>query len=156
VATAPGQDSVAHPVAIMAGNQTSPMPSPDGTLVAYVSDESGTRELYVQPLASGTGRLRISDGGASSGRWSRDGRTLYYLNQRGELIGASIQAKPTLLVTSTHRVGTALMLASGSGQNSGLFDIAPDGRPIMAEDLPGTFQLILVRNWMAGLSKSAQ
>jgi hypothetical protein len=48
------------------------------------------------------------------------------------------------------------VLATGGGQNSGLFDIAADGRALVAEDRPGTFQLILVRNWKAGLSKSRQ
>ena len=48
------------------------------------------------------------------------------------------------------------LLATGRGQNSGLFDIAPDGRALVAEDLPGTFQLIPVRNWKRGLAKSGQ
>jgi len=155
-AITPGQDSVARPLAVMAGNQTSVIPSPDGTLVAYTSDESGVRELYLQPLASSAGRLRISEGGASSGRWSRDGQTLYYWNHRGELIGVSIQSRPTVQVTATRRVVAGHVLATGGGQNSGLFDIAPDGRALVAEDMPGTFQLILVRNWKAGLSKSVQ
>jgi Tol biopolymer transport system component len=155
-AITPGQDSVARPVAVLTGNQTAAISSPDGTVVAYTSDETGVREIYVQPFPSGTGRVKVSDGGASSARWSRDGRTLYYWNQRSELVAASIQFKPTLQVIATRRVATGHLLATGGGQSGGLFDIAPDGRPIVAEDVPGTFQLILVRNWMAGLSKSAQ
>ncbi|HEY3934390.1 MAG TPA: protein kinase [Gemmatimonadales bacterium] len=155
-AITPGRDSAARPVATMDGNQTSPMPSPDGTLVAYNSDESGTRELFIQPIVSGAGRLQVPDGGATAGRWSHDGRSLYYWNQSGQLMVASIQSKPALTVTGTHEVAGHAVLAGGVGQNGGLFDITPDGRVLAAEELPGSFQLILVRNWMAGLTPAAK
>jgi eukaryotic-like serine/threonine-protein kinase len=53
--------------------------SPDGHWVAYVSDESGSREVYVRPFPSGSGKWRISTNGGSQPRWSRDGKELFYL-----------------------------------------------------------------------------
>ncbi len=154
-AVVPGDSSLTRVIAAMQGNQTSPIPSPDGTLVAYNSDETGTRELYVQRTASAAGRIRISTGGASAGRWSRDGKTLYYWDQRGNLVAVSIQPSPVLAITGSRDIETTAVLSSGGGQSTGLFDIAPDGRVLMAEDVPGSFQLILVRNWTAALPRNA-
>ncbi len=152
----PATDSAPHPFAVLAGDQVAPTPSPDGSLIAYLSGEtSGPSDLYVQPFSSGTTRLQVSNGGASAGHWSHDGRTLYYWDQRGKLMAASIQAKPTLAVTSTREIGGHNELFGGSPSTS-MFDVAPDGRILVAEDMPGSFQLILVRNWMAGLAQTAR
>ena len=146
-----GIDSVLHPLAVTSGEETNPVPSPDGTLVAYVSDETGTKELYLQPFPGGGGRLVVTRGGGSGGRWSRDGRELYFWDQRGKLMAASIQSRPTLAVTGVREVGGDFVLANAGGQSDGLYDVGPDGRIIAAEQVSGSFQLILVRNWMAGL-----
>ena len=62
--------------------------SPDGRWVAYVSDESGRRELYVCSYPEADRRVRVSRGGAGEGRfgqgvisfWRADGRALVYLD----------------------------------------------------------------------------
>jgi serine/threonine protein kinase len=53
--------------------------SPDGQWVAYESEESGRREVYVRPFPSGAGKWRISSNGGERPRWRSDGRELYYL-----------------------------------------------------------------------------
>ena len=53
--------------------------SPDGAWIAYVSGESGQREVYVRPYP-GPGRATlISPAGGVSPAWSRDGRQLFYI-----------------------------------------------------------------------------
>jgi Tol biopolymer transport system component len=52
--------------------------APDGRLVAYVSDESGRPDIYVTPVPEGE-RVRVSFGGGTRPRWSRDGRSLFFL-----------------------------------------------------------------------------
>ena len=153
---APGVDSTPHPVAATTANETSAVPSPDGTMVAYTSDESGTRELYVQTFPATGGHVAVSRGGGSAGRWSRDGRQLYFWDQRGKLMVATIRAHPTLAVENVREIGGDVTLATGGGQSTGLFDVAPDGRVLVAAEMPGSFELILVRNWLAGLPKSAK
>jgi Tol biopolymer transport system component len=71
-----------QPVAQTPFNETDGRWSPDGRWMAHVSDESGQADVYVQ--ARDGGRQRISFGGGTRPRWSRDGRAFYFL--RGSLM----------------------------------------------------------------------
>jgi len=61
-----------------------PKLSPDNKWLAYTSDESGSRELYVMPFPEGGSKWQISHGGiarqeyTSSLDWSADGKSLHY------------------------------------------------------------------------------
>ena len=72
--------------------------SPDGNWIAYVSDESGRDEVYVQKFPDSAGKQIISRGGGSAPGWSADGRQLYYVSPERILmsvplsLGASVEA----------------------------------------------------------------
>jgi serine/threonine-protein kinase len=67
-----------HEFAASAANESMPTLSPDGRWLAFVSDESGTREVYVRPFPTGAGRWQISIDGGTEPRWSRNGREIVY------------------------------------------------------------------------------
>jgi Tol biopolymer transport system component len=52
--------------------------SPDGTRMAYVSDESGQNEVYVRPYPGPGNRLQVSRDGGAEPVWTRRGRELLY------------------------------------------------------------------------------
>ncbi len=52
--------------------------SPDGRWMAYVSNESGTNEVYVQPYPGPGEKIRISAAGGVDPIWSANGRELLY------------------------------------------------------------------------------
>ena len=63
--------------------------APNGQWIAYVSNETGSYEVYVQPFLSGVGKWRISTAESGTGttqqpRWSRDGGELFYVTGAGE------------------------------------------------------------------------
>ncbi|HET9361575.1 MAG TPA: hypothetical protein VFO58_17605, partial [Vicinamibacterales bacterium] len=64
-------------------NDTDGRQSPDGRWLAYVSDESGRPDIYLRPWPDGD-RIRVSMAGGTRPRWSRDGRSLFFL--RGSTI----------------------------------------------------------------------
>jgi dipeptidyl aminopeptidase/acylaminoacyl peptidase len=66
--------------------------SPDGTWIAYQSNESGRHEVYIQPLKGGRERQRISANGGVQARWRADGRELFYLTSEGQLTGVPIES----------------------------------------------------------------
>jgi eukaryotic-like serine/threonine-protein kinase len=61
--------------------ETRPTLSPDGRWLAYESNESGHMEIYVRPFPNVTdGKWQVSAGGGEDPKWTRDGRTLYFLS----------------------------------------------------------------------------
>jgi dipeptidyl aminopeptidase/acylaminoacyl peptidase len=57
-------------------NETDGRWSPDGRWIAYVSDEPGRPDIYLQ---QGTMRQRLSFGGGTRPRWTRDSRSVLFL-----------------------------------------------------------------------------
>lgn len=60
-------------------NETDARLSPDGRWISYVSDESGQPDIYASRWPLDGARVRVSFGGGSRPRWSRDGRSLFFL-----------------------------------------------------------------------------
>ena len=114
--------------------------------MAYNSDETGAQEVYVQPFPSGVGRLQVSHEGGSTPRWSREGR-LYYLDKRNHLVVATIASRPALAVTNQQDLGGDLVPVFAAGNATNSFDVAPDGRVLVAVPVTGAFRLVLVRNF---------
>jgi eukaryotic-like serine/threonine-protein kinase len=59
-------------------NEQSGMFSPDGKWLAFMSDESGGNEVYVQPFGHEGVRTVVSIGGGAHPMWDHDGKRLYY------------------------------------------------------------------------------
>jgi hypothetical protein len=129
--------------------------SPDGRWVAYMSDESGTRQVYVRRFPEGDRPTMISLDGGTLPRWSRDGREIYF-HDRGRMHVAEVrsQADQPLEVTSL----TSLFEARQPvGFGRSFYDVAPDGRLLttMPTQGPGPTPLTLIVNWMALLKSPA-
>lgn len=65
--------------------------SPDGRRIAYVSDESGRPDIYVEPYPPDGERVRVSFAGGTRPGWGRDGRSLFFLRD-GRLMRADVLA----------------------------------------------------------------
>ncbi len=65
--------------------------SPDGRWVAYVSNESGAREIFLRPVDGGGERIRVSSGGGAMPRWRRDGKELFYLAASGDVMAVAVR-----------------------------------------------------------------
>lgn len=61
-------------------NETNGQFSPDGKWMAYVSDESGRPQVYVQAIPATGAKRQISSTGGFSPRWRRDGKELFYIS----------------------------------------------------------------------------
>jgi Tol biopolymer transport system component len=65
--------------------------SPDGHWIAYVSNESGRDEVYVQTFPLTDAKHRISIGGGTSPEWRKDGAELFYLAADRNLMAVPIR-----------------------------------------------------------------
>ena len=82
----------------------SPVLSPDCRWIAYVSDEAGPGNIYVQRfnggLSPGAGRWQISVGGGSQPTWRADGKELFYLSSDNHLMAVTVRAGPVFVYDS--------------------------------------------------------
>ena len=62
-------------------NEESAVLSPNGSWVAYTSDETGTSEVYLNAFPEMNNRRPLTSGGGSGPIWSADGNTLYYFSR---------------------------------------------------------------------------
>lgn len=122
--------------------------SPDGKWVAYVTDESGRLEVYVQRFQGGGERYQISNAGGRSPRWRRDGRELLYLAADQKLMAVAVK------VGDNFEAGTPMALFSVQARNAE-FDITPDGQRFLVNTIAGTPSrpLTVATNWMANLKQ---
>jgi Tol biopolymer transport system component len=134
--------------------------SPDGRLVAYVSDETGRLEVYVRAFLAGTERRQISTAGGWFPEWRRDGRELYYLSSRSEMMAAEVRPAGSHLAFGSPRrlFETTLPRQSQSigSVNNRLYAVTADGQRflVMAPVIdPAQNRIAVILNWSAGLKR---
>lgn len=106
--------------------------SPDGTEIAFVSDESGRPEIYLQSFESSPSphlageRTQVSRGGAWLVRWRPDGHELFYIGGDSRLYAVRIdhrsatgEPKALFQIPGNPQYGTA---------DDFQFDVTPDGQ----------------------------
>jgi serine/threonine protein kinase/Tol biopolymer transport system component len=129
--------------------------SPDGTWVAYTSDETGRKEVYAAPFPDPTRRLRVSTEGGSQPRWSRDGKELFYVRS-GQLLAVPIGRQADSLSFGESRplfaLPTLAMNDPGFDQFT-RYNVSSDGRflALVREDSKASVPLVLEFNWQEGL-----
>jgi Tol biopolymer transport system component len=73
--------------------------SPDGRWLAFISDESGRYEVYVQPYPGPGDRVQISQGGGTEPAWNPDRQELFYRHQgfssQGKMMAVNISTEPS-------------------------------------------------------------
>ena len=66
--------------------------SPDDQWMAYTSDESGRREVYIRSFPSGEDPTKISIDGGEEARWKADGKELFFISADGKMMSVSIKS----------------------------------------------------------------
>jgi Tol biopolymer transport system component len=72
-----------------------PSLSPDGTWLAYVSDASGRREVYLREFPTSSWQVRLSVDGGGDPLWRGDGRELFYYQPDGSLMAVQVRPGPS-------------------------------------------------------------
>jgi serine/threonine protein kinase len=124
--------------------------SPDGRLVAFVSNDSGQFEVFVQSFPEGNGRKQVSTAGGSQVRWSNDSREIFYVSPDGRLMGAGLALENGALAVKEPVPLFQTHLASGINVlgNKAQYAVARDGRFLLnsAVESPSTPITVAV-NW---------
>ncbi len=135
-------------------DESAPAFSPDGHFLAYVSDESGRPEVFVQPYPGPGGRWLISTDGGSDPMWSAGGREILY--RRGDdIVAVPVQTTPAFSAGAPQRVFDGRFEASDAARN---YDVSGDGRRfvmVRSEESELPLQFHAVFNWFAELQRRA-
>jgi len=132
------------------GSQLGPSISPDGHWLAYLSDETGRREIFVMPFVSdgpaGSGKFQVSSDGGFAPRWSPAGHELLFLNLNQQVMVVGYVTKVSSFVPGKPRLWSTKRLARVGASN---FDVAPDGRRLLVilddqEEKPDTHLRVLI------------
>jgi Tol biopolymer transport system component len=129
--------------------------SPDGRWLAYISDESGRYEIYVQPYPGPGGKWQISTEGGREPVWNRNGRELFY-RSGDKMMAVAIATKPNFSAGNPH------LLFEGPYEPTPLtnpnYDVSPDGhrflmlKPVEQVQTAPT-QINVVLNWFEELKQ---
>jgi serine/threonine protein kinase len=134
--------------------------SPDGRWLAYSSDESGRKEVYVQAFTGPGGKWQVSNEGGSAPLWARNGKQVFYRSpvqsSQDQVWVVDVQkdegfrtSKPRLLCKTTG------FQVSGQVRS---WDISLDGQKFLIvklddRKLQPTTEMILVQNWFEELKR---
>jgi len=142
-------------------HETSPVFSPDGKWIAFVSNDSGRLEAYAQAFRPGETprlygeRVRISTYGAQLIRWRGDGKELCYLGMDGFVYSVPIAMVPKVKLGTPAplfhvSVASRAVLPSAFG-----FDVSTDGSrfllPVVREPLNS--HLVVIQGWESFLRR---
>jgi serine/threonine-protein kinase len=141
-----------RPLLVGPGNRAAAAFASDGRWIAYVSDESGENEVYVQESSGQGGRWAISSGGGTEPAWSRSGRELFY-RSGNKMMAVAVTTGQTFSADKPH----ALFEGDyGRGTVTRDYDVSLDGRFVMVQpEKPAAVNaapaLQLVLNWFQEL-----
>ncbi len=152
---ASGQGRKAQPFLRTPFDETLPRFSPDGHWLAYISDESGRYEIYVQPYPGPGGKWQISTEGGTEPVWNPNGRELFY-RSGDKMMAVDIATQPGFAA------GTPRMLFEGPYEPAPVpidnYDVSPDGQRFLmikpseqAQAAPTQINVVL--NWFEELKR---
>ena len=136
--------------------------SPDGHWMAFTTDESGRRDVYVQPFPAGEGRWKISIAGGEQPRWRGDGKELFFAGADGKIVAAAVKAKYGATRSFEAEAPQPLFdshLAPSPANNASEYDVTADGMRFLVTTIAGSASapvLNVVANWSRSIPGSSR
>ncbi len=122
--------------------------SPNGRYVAYASNESGNREVYVRKLDGTGGKWQISTENADSPRWNGDGTELFYLTRDDRIMAIKVNTSGDFVAENP--VELFDLKIQYSSTVSFPYCVTADGKRFLvnsrlSDSNPG--EIVVVQNW---------
>jgi Tol biopolymer transport system component len=147
----------ARPLLHSSFNELNGRVSPDGRWLAYISNESGAEQVYVQPFPNLGAKWQVSARGGNQPVWAPDGRRLFY---RGESALMAVDVEPTPRAFSAKapvRVGEDTYSRKGVTHTG--WDVGRDGRILLVRTGGGggrPTQIQIVQHWLEDVTRRAR
>lgn len=128
--------------------------SSDGRWIAYASNESGRREIYVQPFPGPGAKWQISTDGGTAPVWNPNGSELFYIDRESSTLWAvEVKTRPAFAVGKPRLLFQGKQVGGvGGGLQAANYDVTPDGRRFVMvreeERQAEPTQFNIVVNWL--------
>jgi serine/threonine-protein kinase len=136
-------------------NESVPRFSPDGHWLAYMSDESGRNEIYVQPYPGPGAKLQISIDGGTEPTWNPSGRELFFRNG-DKMMVADIVLQPSLTASKPRLLFEGQFLPSPATTPN--YDVSRDGQRFLMVKADAASeaatQINVIFNWFETLKQA--
>jgi len=148
-------DRKAQPFLRTPSNESVPEFSPDGRWLAYVSNESGHNEIYVQSYPRPGGKWQISTEGGREPVWNPNGRELFY-RSGDKMMAVELRMQPGFSADKPKVLFEGQYLPT-PGQSPN-YDVSPDGQRFLmlkpSESMEAApTQINVVLNWFEDLKQ---
>ncbi|MBZ5659728.1 MAG: serine/threonine-protein kinase [Acidobacteriia bacterium] len=136
--------------------EVAPTFSPDGRWLAYVSDESGRPEVYVQTYPAPGGKWQISTEGGTEPVWNRNGRELFF-RSGNKMMAADVTAQPGFSAGKPRKLFEGSYVRSDWPLATMTYDVSADGQRFLmvkeTEQASAATQINIVQNWFEELKQ---
>ena len=115
--------------------------------IAYMSDESGTTQVYVTAFPAPGRKWQISVDGGTYPAWRADGKEIFYQDQKRRVMVVPVNT------ASGFEAGAPHELFANPGSN---FDVTADGQRFLVDVPTGAAAsppITVVLNWRSGLKR---
>ncbi len=128
--------------------------SPDGRWVAYMSDESGKNEVYIQAFPVSEGKWQVSVNGGGSPVWAKSGKEIFYLAPDKKLMAVDITLKQNSVEQGIPKPLFDTFVDSYDAPNR--YAVSRDGKRFLVNssaDSDSTKPITVVLNWTVEFKK---
>jgi serine/threonine protein kinase/Tol biopolymer transport system component len=158
-------DRNSSPVFQTKENESDPDLSPDGKWLAYTSNKSGRREVYVRQYPGSGADVLVSTEGGEGPSWKKDGRELYYLapalstgSAQFRMMAVTVTAGPSFSAErpkALFSVDSSIMASSVLVRS---YDVTADGKRflmVQQKERPPIkpTRIVLIQNWFEELKR---
>ena len=140
--------------------------SPDGRWIAYISDESGRQEIYVQAFNPGlkagssqvSGKWMVSKGTLGMARWRSDSKELVFISADGAIMSVDVTSGPAFQASQPKQLFQlpSSVLALGGATPGARMDATRDLQRFLVT-VPAQNnsrqEFTMVLNWQAALKR---
>lgn len=124
--------------------------------IAYVSDENGQDQVFIQAFPKPQGKWQVSTSGGRFPEWAPDGSELFYLAPDNKLMAVRLKLAKDFVEPSTPQ--ELFPIAWDSSPSGSPYAIAPDGKRFLVRTVKtaGSPLLQVISHWPALLKKPTQ
>ena len=148
-------DRKAQPFLRTQFDEAVPQFSPDGRWLAYISNETGRHEIYVQSYPGPGGKWQISTEGGAEPVWNPNGRELFY-RSGDKMMAVEITAQPGFAASTPRMLFQGRYVQAPFPSSN--YDVSRDGQRFLMlkpseQGQAAPTQINIVLNWFEELKQ---